>query len=278
MGIMTESTVESAALAWLSELGWQVKHGPDIAPDTPAAERRDYGEVVLAQRLRDALARLNPTLPAEALEDAFRKLTRPEGADLLQRNRALHRLFIEGIPVQYLQPSPWSDGHPSPTGRGDEGEGLRRWGIARVIDFEDPGANDWLAVNQFAVVENRHSRRPDIVLFVNGLPLAVIELKNAADADATIWTAWQQLQTYQAEIPSLFAPNAVLVVSDGLEARVGPLGAGREWFKPWRTITGADFYPPPSPSPHPDGHPSPTGEGKRVRGSPTTSQSSRSHC
>jgi len=266
MGIMTESTVESAALAWLSELGWQVKHGPDIAPDTPAAERRDYGEVVLAQRLRDALARLNPTLPAEALEDAFRKLTRPEGADLLQRNRALHRLFIEGIPVQYLQPSPWPDGHPSPTGRGDEGEGLRRWGIARVIDFEDPGANDWLAVNQFAVVENRHSRRPDIVLFVNGLPLAVIELKNAADADATIWTAWQQLQTYQAEIPSLFAPNAVLVVSDGLEARVGPLGAGREWFKPWRTITGADFYPPPSPSPHPDGHPSPTGRGETGEG------------
>jgi len=201
-------------------------------------ERESYSEVVLEQRLRDALARLNPTLPAEALEDAFRKLTRPEGADLLQRNRALHRLLIEGIPVEYLQPSPRPDGHPSPTGRGDGGEGLRRWGIARVIDFEDPGANDWLAVNQFAVVENRHSRRPDIVLFVNGLPLAVIELKNAADADATIWTAWQQLQTYQAEIPSLFAPNAVLVVSDGLEARVGPLGAGREWFKPWRTIGG----------------------------------------
>jgi type I restriction enzyme R subunit len=238
MGIMTEATVESAALAWLSELGWQVKHGPDIAPDGLFAERRDFGQVVLEQRLRDALARLNPTLPAEALEDAFRKLTRPEGADLLQRNRALHRLFIEGIPVQYLQPSPRPDGHPSPTGRGDEGEGLRRWGIARVIDFEDPGANDWLAVNQFAVIENRHSRRPDIVLFVNGLPLAVLELKNAADPDATIWTAWQQLQTYQAEIPSLFAPNAVLVVSDGLEARVGPLGAGREWFKPWRTIGG----------------------------------------
>jgi len=108
----------------------------------------------------------------------------------------------------------------------------------RVLDFDDLDNNDWLAVNQFAVVENRHSRRPDIVLFVNGLPLAVIELKNAADADATIWTAWQQLQTYQEEIPSLFASNAVLVVSDGLEARVGPLGAGREWFKPWRTIHG----------------------------------------
>jgi type I restriction enzyme R subunit len=234
----TESTVEQAALTWLSELGWQVKHGSEIAPDGLFAERRDFGQVVLEQRLRDALARLNPTLPAEALEDAYRKLTRPEGEDLLQRNRALHRLLIEGIPVEYLQPSPRPDGHPSPTGRGDEGEGLRRWGIARVIDFEDPGANDWLAVNQFAVVENRHSRQPDIVLFVNGLPLAVIELKNAAEADATIWTAWQQLQTCQSEIPSLFAPNTVLVVSDGLEARVGSLGAGREWFKPWRTIGG----------------------------------------
>ena len=262
----TESTVESAALAWLESIGWRIAHGPDIAPDMPAAERRDYGEVVLAQRLRDALARLNPDLPAEALEDAFRKLTRPEGVDLMQRNRALHRLLIEGIPVEYLQPSPRPDGHPSPTGRGGGGEGLRRWGIARVIDFEDPGANDWLAVNQFSVTENKHSRRPDIVLFVNGLPLAILELKNAADEDATIWTAFQQLQTYQAEIPSLFAPNGVLVVSDGVEARVGALGAGREWFKPWRTITGADFYPPPSPSPRPAGHPSPSGRGEKGEG------------
>ena len=249
MGIMTEATVESAALAWLSELGWQVKHGRDIAPGMPAAERRDYGEVVLAQRLRDALAQLNPDLPPEALEDAFRKLTRHEGADLLQRNRALHRLLVDGVTVEYRT----ADG------------GIRGVPV-RVLDFDDPDNNDWLAVNQFAVVENRHSRRPDIVLFVNGLPLTVIELKNAADADATIWTAWQQLQTYQAEIPSLFASNAVLVVSDGLEARVGPLGAGREWFKPWRTITGADFYPPPSPSPHPDGHPSPTGRGETGEG------------
>jgi len=221
MGIMTESTVEQAALAWLSELGWQVKHGPDIAPGMPAAERRDYGEVVLAQRLRDALARLNTTLPAEALDDAFRKLTRPEGADLLQRNRALHRLLVDGVTVEYRT-----------------ADGGIRGAPVRVLDFDDLDNNDWLALNQFAVVENRQSRRPDIVLFVNGLPLAVIELKNAADADATIWTAWQQLQTYQAEIPSLFASNAVLVVSDGLEARVGPLGAGREWFKPWRTIGG----------------------------------------
>jgi type I restriction enzyme R subunit len=223
---ISEAQIESAALAWLESLGWQVKHGPEIAPDGLFAERRDFGQVVLEQRLRDALARLNPTLPAEALEDAFRKLTRPEGTDLLQRNRALHRLLVDGVTVEYRT-----------------ADGSIRGAPVRVLDFDDPDNNDWLAVNQFAVVENRHSRRPDIVLFVNGLPLAVIELKNAADADATIWTAWQQLQTYQAEIPSLFAPNAVLVVSDGLKARVGPLGAGREWFKPWRTIGGETVAP-----------------------------------
>jgi len=217
----TESTVESAAIAWLESMRWAVKHGPDIAPDTPAAERADYGEVVLGQRLRDALGRLNPELPAEALEDAFRKLTRPEGADLIQRNRAVHRMLVDGVTVEYR----------------DE-DGSLRGAQVRVIDFNAPENNDWLAVNQFTVSENRRTRRPDIVLFVNGLPLAVIELKNAADENATIWTAFQQLQTYKAAIPSLFTFNETLVVSDGMEARVGTLTAGREWFKPWRTIEG----------------------------------------
>ncbi|HXG25928.1 MAG TPA: type I restriction endonuclease subunit R [Candidatus Binatia bacterium] len=221
MTAFAESVVEDAALDWLEAIGWPVAHGPEIAPDMPGAERADYGEVVLAQRLRDALARLNPDLPAEALDDAFRKLTRPEGTDLIQRNRALHRLHVNGVTVEY---------------RTREGE--VRGAQARVIDFEDPANNDWLAVNQFTVVENKHSRRPDVVLFVNGLPLAVLELKNAANENATIWSAFQQLQTYQAEIPALLATNAVLVISDGVEARVGPLGAGREWFKPWRTIEG----------------------------------------
>jgi len=217
----TESVVEEAALAWLEGVGWRIAHGPEIAPDMAAAERADYGEVVLARRLRDALARLNPTLPAETLEDAFRKLTRPEGADLIQRSRALHRMLVDGVTVEYR-----------------DAEGAIRGAQARVIDFDDARANDWLAVNQFAVLENKHARRPDLVLFVNGLPLAVLELKNAADEDATIWTAFQQLQTYKAEVPVLFATNAVLVVSDGVEARAGTLTAGREWFKPWRTIAG----------------------------------------
>ena len=223
----TESTVESAALDWLENQGWSVAHGPNIAPGVTGAERIDYGEVLLEQRLRDALARLNPDLPAEALNDAFRELTRPEGATLEARNHAFHRLLVDGVTVEYR-----------------ESDGEIRGAQARVVDFDDPTNNDWLAVNQFTAVENKHERRPDIVLFVNGLPLGVIELKNPADEEATIWTAWQQLQTYKAELPLLFAMNAVLMVSDGVEARIGTLTAGREWFKPWRTISGKSLADP----------------------------------
>ncbi len=221
MSQFTESVVEQAALAWFESTGWSVKNGADIAPGEPAAERSDYGQVVIEQRLRDALARLNPNLPAEALEDAFRKLTRPEGAELVARNRNLHRLLVDGVTVEYRTT-----------------DGDIRGAQARVLDFENAEANDWLAVNQFTVAENKHTRRPDVVLFVNGLPLVIVELKNAVDENATIWTAFQQLQTYKAEIPSLFVTNELLVISDGVEARVGTLTAGREWFKPWRTIAG----------------------------------------
>ena len=227
---VSESDVEAAALEWLESLGWTVAHGRDIAPDTPGAERADYGAVVLEDRLRDALDRLNPRLPASALGDAFRKLTRPDDATLEVRNRAVHRLLVDGATVEY---------------RADDG--AIRGAQASAIDFDDPGNNDWLAVNQFTVVENKRERRPDVVLFVNGLPLGVVELKNPADEDATVWTAWQQLQTYKSELPSLFAFNAALVVSDGVEARIGTLTAGREWFKPWRTVTGeglADLHMP----------------------------------
>ena len=179
------------------------------------------GQVVLEQRLRDALTRLNPDLPTAALDDAFRKLTRPEDSTLEARNRASHRMVVDGVTVE----------HRTHNGRVQGAQ-------ARVIDFDDPTNNDWLAVNQFTVVENKYERRPDVVLFVNGLPLGVIELKNPADDEATIWTAWQQLQTYKAEIPSLFAFNTALLVSDGVGARIGTLTAGREWFKPWRTISG----------------------------------------
>jgi len=153
---VTESIVEQVALAWLEATGWRIAHGPDIAPAMPMVERCNYGEVILSQRLRDALARLNPALPADALEDAFRKLTRPEGADLIQRNRYLHLLLVNGVTVEFRT-------------RECEVRGAQ----ARVIDFDDPGNNDWLAVNQFSVMEQKHIRRPDVVLFVNGLPLAV---------------------------------------------------------------------------------------------------------
>ncbi len=218
---LTESTIETIALDWLRPLGWTVAHGPDIAPGTPTAERAEYGEVVLHDRLRSALVRLNPELPDDALEDARRRLTRPDGATLETRNRDFHRMLVAGVNVEYA---------------GADGRMLGAQ--VCVLDFDGPDGNDWLAVNQFTVVENRRERRPDIVLFVNGLPLAVIELKNPADENATIHTAFRQLQTYKAEIPSLFALGAALVVSDGLEARLGTLTAGWEWFKPWRTIAG----------------------------------------
>ena len=216
----TEATVEDAALAYLESLGWT------IAPGAAAAERTDYGQVVLEQRLRDALARLNPSLPDSALDDARRKLTRPEGATLETRNRAFHLMLVNGVAVEYRA-----------------GDGSIRGAQARVVSFDDTGANDWLAVNQFTVAENRYIRRPDIALFVNGLPLALIELKNPADEDATIRTAWQQLQTYKTELPALFAMNEALVVSDGVEARVGTLTSGWEWFKPWRTVAGEGLAP-----------------------------------
>ena len=227
MVTFSEADVEGAALSWLKGFGWTVAHGPDIAPDTPGAERADYGEVILERRLRGALERLNPDLPIEALDDAFRKLTCPEGATLEDRNRAFHRMVVDGVTVEY---------------HGDNG--AIRGAQVQVIDFDEPSNNDWLAVNQFTVVGNKHERRPDIVLFVNGLLLGVIELKNPADEDATVWTAWQQLQTYKAELPALFAFNAALIVSDGVEARIGTLTAGREWFKPWRTITGESLADP----------------------------------
>lgn len=221
----SESVVEDAALAWLEELGWTVRHGPEIAAGEPAAERSDpnFRDVALEQRLRDALAELNPQLPAEAIEDAYRRLTRAEAPSPLVRNRVLHRMLVDGVTVEYRRK-----------------DGSIAGAQARVIDFEDPGGNDWVAINQFTVAEGQHKRRPDVVLFVNGLPLAVIELKNPTDENATVWSAFQQLQTYQAQIPALFATNAALVASDGTNARIGSLGAGKEWFKPWRTITGRE--------------------------------------
>ena len=223
----TESQVEDAALEWLYGLGWKVSHGSDIAPHGERAERADYFEVVLEHRLSDALDRLNSDLPAKALDDAFRKLRHPQGSTLEARNRAFHRMLVDGVTVEY----------------GSAG-GAVQGAQVPVLDYENPANNDWLAVNQFTVVEGRRERRPDVVLFVNGLPLGLIELKNPADEEATVWTAWQQIQTYKAELSNLFTCNAVLVASDGVSSRIGTLTARREWFKPWRTIAGEKLADP----------------------------------
>jgi type I restriction enzyme R subunit len=225
VGNFAESVVEEAGLDWLQALGWSIAHGPEIAAGEPRAERADpgYRDVVLEGRLRKALARLNPSLPSEAVNDACRKVLRLDAPSLLERNRAAHRMLVDGVTVEYRR-----------------ADGSIAGGQARLIDYGKADNNDWLAVNQFTVAEGQHIRRPDIVLFVNGLPLGVIELKNPADENATIWSAFQQLLTYQTQIPALFATNAALVVSDGVQARVGVVGAGREWFKPWRTIAGRE--------------------------------------
>jgi len=227
MAGLAESAVEEAALAWFQEMGYQVRSGPEIAPSELFAERQNYGEVVLKERLREALARLNPAIPPEAREDAFRKVTRPESPVLITNNRTCHRRLVDGVAVEYRLP----DGRI----KGDR---------VLLVDFEQPENNDWLAVNQFTVMEGQHHRRPDVVVFVNGLPLGVMELKNPADEAATVWTAFNQLQTYKLQIPSLFAYNEILAVSDGLEARLGSLSAERERFHPWRTIEGEDLASP----------------------------------
>ena len=222
----SEDVIEQAALAWFEVLGYQVIGGPVLAPGEATAERDSFSDVVLAGRLREALARLNKFIPSEALDDAFRKLTRPDAVSTLTNNRIIHRMLVEGVEMEYRT----DDGRV----KGDR---------VRVIDWDDIAGNDWLAVNQFTVVENHHNRRPDVVVFLNGLPVAVIELKNAADENATIWSAFNQLQTYKQQISSLFLTNALLIVSDGLEARIGTLTADRERFMPWRTIAGETLAP-----------------------------------
>ena len=226
MSQINESIVEEAALSWFGELGYAIGHGPDIAPGESASERDSFADVVLVARLRDAITRLNPTIPEEAREEALRKVLRPDSPSFLANNRAFHHRLRDGVAVEYKRP----DGSIA----GDH---------VRLVDFADAQANDWLAVNQFTVIEVQHNRRPDIVVFINGLPLAILELKNAADEDATIWSAYKQLQTYQAEIPALLHYNELLVVSDGVQARIGSLTASQEWFKVWRTIDGEKDAP-----------------------------------
>jgi len=223
MTSICESHIEELALDWFEELAWSVLHGPDIAPDEPASERASYSEVILRGRLESAMDSLNPKLPAQAKEEALRKVLVADSPSLILRNRSFHRMLTDGVTVEVAE------------------EGSVRGERVKLIDFDNPEANDWLVVNQFTVIEGQHTRRPDIVAFVNGLPLAVIELKNPADENATIETARKQFETYKAEIPLLFNTNELLVISDGREARLGTITSPREWFLPWKTIRGDEL-------------------------------------
>ncbi|WP_296645680.1 type I restriction endonuclease subunit R [Thiobacillus sp. 63-78] len=228
MNGVSEDAVEQAMLEWLASLGWSVAHGPDISPPdakTPGTERDSYREVALRHRLADAIARLNPHIPPGARDDALRRVLSPNVPALVSTNRQLHRWLVDGVPVEYQR-----DGET----RGDR---------VRLLDFADVAANDWVAVNQFSVQGPKLTRRPDVVLFVNGLPLVVVELKNPGDEDADIWAAWNQLQAYQQDIPDLFHANALQVISDGIQARMGSLTSDRERFMAWRTIDGATTDP-----------------------------------
>ena len=220
MNALVESVVEDATLSWLEGLGWFVVHGPEIAPGEVDSERTDYRSVILDARLHAAIKSLNPLLAQDQILEVKRKVCIPEGSSLEMRNRAFHRMLVNGVTVEYKAE-----------------DGSIRGTQARVIDFDEPNNNDFLAVNQFTIV-GEDERRPDVLLFINGLPIGVIELKNAADQNTDIWKAFNQLQTYKTRIPELFKFNEFLVISDGIQARIGSLTADRERFMPWRTIEG----------------------------------------
>ncbi len=223
--MMTEDQLEREALGWLSELGYAHRIGPDIAPDGPAPERSNYTQVLLVGRLREAITRLNPLVPVAAREDALQQVLNLDTPVLLAANRAFHHLLINGVPVEYQK------------------EGETRGDFVRLIDFEEVSQNDWLAVNQFSLKGPKFTRRPDIVLFLNGLPLVVVELKNPADKNADIWKAYDQIDTYKDQIPDIFQYNEILVITDGSEARMGSLSANAERFMAWRTIDGLSLDP-----------------------------------
>lgn len=226
MAFLSEAAVELALLEQLVGLGYSIEREEDIGPDGHRPERESHDEVVLKKRFEAAVARLNPGLPLEARQDAVRRVMQSELPSLLEENRRLHKLLTEGVDVEY-----YAD------------DGTLTAGKVELIDFQHPELNDWLAVSQFVVINGQNNRRPDVVVFVNGLPLGVIELKAPGSAGAHLLGAFNQLQTYKKQIPALFNTNALLVTSDGIAARVGSLSADLERFMPWRTTDGTDIAP-----------------------------------
>lgn len=222
---MTEDQLEQETLSWLQEVGYTLLNGPEIAFDGLTPERTNYVQTYLPNRVRTAVNRLNPTIPSVAREDAIKQVQDLGIPALLSANRHFHKLLVTGVPVQYQL------------------DGETRGDFVRLVDWEMPTNNEWLAVNQFSIKGPRHTRRPDIILFVNGLPLVLFELKNPADENADVWKAYDQIQTYKEQIPDVFQYNEVLVISDGTEALLGSLSADSERFMGWRTIDGVTLDP-----------------------------------
>lgn len=222
---MTEDQLEKEALSWLADVGYSHVYGPDIAVDGNAPERNTYTQVLLVERLRNAISRLNPLIPLVAREDALQQVLNLDTPVLLAANRRFHRLLINGVQVEYQK------------------DGETRGDFVRLIDFVDVAANEWLTINQFSIKGPKYTRRPDIILFVNGLPLVLLELKNPADINADIWKAFDQIETYKEQIPDVFQYNEVLVISDGTEAMLGSLSSNAERFMAWRTIDGVTLDP-----------------------------------
>ncbi|MEI6258744.1 MAG: type I restriction endonuclease subunit R [Deltaproteobacteria bacterium] len=222
---MTEDQLEQETLSWLADTGYTCRYGLDIAPDGLAPERSNYTQVLLVGRLREAISRLNPLIPLVAREDALQQVLNLDTPVLLAANRTFHQLLVNGVPVEYQK------------------NGETRGDFVRLINFGEVTLNDWLAVNQFSVKGAKYTRRPDIILFINGMPLVFLELKNPAEEKADIWKAYDQIQTYKEQIPDIFQYNEALVISDGTEARMGSLSSNVERFMAWRTIDGVTLDP-----------------------------------
>ena len=222
MSKITENDIELLAIETLESLGYQYLYAPDIGPDGDSPERTSYEEVLLQDRLQQAIQRINPTIPYEAQQDALKQIQRLNSPDLITNNEAFHRMLTEGINVDY------------------QVEGNERGDFVWMIDFENPENNEFVVANQLTVIENNQNKRPDVIIYINGIPLVVIELKNPAVDNATIKSAYKQLQTYKQAIPSLFTYNGLMVISDGLEAKAGSLSAGFTRFMSWKTSDGKE--------------------------------------
>lgn len=223
--MISEDQLEQLCLEWFQAIGYDTISGYDIAPDGSNPERSDYRQIILNERLLRNLQVINPHIPQATLEQVASQVAKPETLVLIHNNKAFHQLLLEGVKVEFKQ------------------DGKSKTDYVQLVDFSTTSNNQFLVVNQFTISGSKGNRRPDVIVFINGLPLAVLELKNPGDNNADIWSAYQQLQTYKEEIPDLFMFNEALVVSDGLNARVGSLTANKERFMPWRTLDNEDDKP-----------------------------------